>query len=76
MQGMPDIRDRLLATLDQLQLGVTEIMVHPGYDDEVLGAQDPFGAERETELAALRDPAVKARLEKGDVKLVSFGEVA
>ena len=63
------------ATLDQLPLGVTEIMVHPGYDDEVLAAQDPFRAERETELAALRDPAVKARLEKGDVKLVSFGEL-
>ena len=76
MQGMPDIRDRLLATLDQLQLGVTEIMVHPGYDDEVLAAQDPFRAERETELTALRDPAVKARLAKGDVKLVSFAEVA
>ena len=75
MQGMPDIRDRLLATLDQLPLGVTEIMVHPGYDDEVLAAQDPFRTERETELAALRDPAVKARLEKGDLKLVSFAEV-
>ena len=75
MQGMPDIRDRLLATLDQLPLGVTEIMVHPGYDDEVLAAQDPLRTERETDLAALRDPAVKARLEKGDVKLVSFAEV-
>jgi len=75
MQGMPDMRDRLLATLDQLPIGVTEIMVHPGYDDDVLAAQDLFRAERETELAALRDPAVKARLEKGDVKLVSFREV-
>ena len=75
MQGMPDIRDRLLATLDQLQIGVTEIMVHPGYDDEVLAAQDPFRSERETELRALLDPAVRARLAKGDVKLVSFAEV-
>jgi predicted glycoside hydrolase/deacetylase ChbG (UPF0249 family) len=75
MQGMPDIRDRLVATLDQLQLGVTEIMVHPGYDDEVLAAQDPFRTERETELAALRHPAVAARLAKGDVKLVTFREV-
>ena len=75
MQGMPDIRDRLLAALDQLQIGVTEIMVHPGYDDEVLAAQDPFRSERETELRALLDPAVRARLAKGDVKLVSFSEV-
>lgn len=75
MQGTPDIRDRLLATLDQLPLGVTEIMVHPGYDDEVLAAQDAFRKERETDLAALRDPRVKERLSRGDIKLVSFREV-
>jgi predicted glycoside hydrolase/deacetylase ChbG (UPF0249 family) len=72
MQGMPDIRDRLLATIDQLPIGSTEIMVHPGYDDEVLAAQDTFRAERTVELQALCDPAVAARLRKGDVKLVSF----
>jgi predicted glycoside hydrolase/deacetylase ChbG (UPF0249 family) len=75
MQGMPDIRDRLLATIDQLPLGVTEIMVHPGYDDEMLAAQDAFRAEREVEVNALCDPAVATRLAKGDVKLVSFREV-
>ena len=75
MQGMPDVRDRLLATLDQLQIGATEIMMHPGYADDASAAQDPFGAERETDLAALKDPAVIARLAKGDVKLVSFREV-
>jgi predicted glycoside hydrolase/deacetylase ChbG (UPF0249 family) len=75
MQGTPDIRDRLLATLDQLPIGVTEIMVHPGYDDETLARQDTFRAEREAEVKALCDPAVVARLGKGDLKLVSFREV-
>jgi len=74
MQGMPDIRDRLLATLDQLPIGSTEIMVHPGYDDEVLAAQDAFRAERTVELKALCDPAVVSRLQRSDVKLVSFRE--
>jgi len=74
MQGAPDIRDRLLATIDQLPIGATEIMVHPGYDDEVLAAQDVFRAERAVELSALCDPAVVERLRKGDVKLVSFRE--
>jgi hypothetical protein len=41
----------------------------------VLAAQDPFRSERETELRALLDPAVRARLAKGDLKLVSFSEV-
>jgi predicted glycoside hydrolase/deacetylase ChbG (UPF0249 family) len=76
MQGMADVRDRLLATLDQLPLGVTEIMMHPGYDDSVLASQDPYRLEREAEVKALLDPAVKARLAKGDVRLVSFREVA
>jgi len=76
MQGMPDVRDRLLATLDQLPLGVTEIMMHPGYDDTVLAAQDGYRVEREAEVKALLDPAVKARLTKGDMRLVSFREVA
>jgi len=75
MQGAPDIRDRLLATIDQLPIGATEIMVHPGYDDEVLAAQDAFRAERAVELHALCDPAVVARLQQGDVKLVSFREI-
>jgi predicted glycoside hydrolase/deacetylase ChbG (UPF0249 family) len=74
MQGMPDIRDRLLATIDQLPIGSTEIMVHPGYDDDVLAAQDAFRAERAVELKALCDAAVVARVRKGDVKLVSFRE--
>jgi len=73
MQGAPDIRDRLLATIDALPLGTTEIMMHPGYDDEVLAAQDPFRKEREAEVAALCDPEVATRLERGDVMLISFG---
>ena len=74
MQGTPDIRDRLLATIDQLPIGSTEIMVHPGYDDDVLAAQDTFRAERAVELKALCDSAVVARVRRGDVKLVSFRE--
>ena len=74
LQGAPDMRDRLLATIDQLPIGATEIMVHPGYDDDALAAQDAFHAERAVELSALCDPAVVARLRKGDVKLVTFRE--
>src|SRR5688572_8171575 len=75
MQGAPDMRDRLLATIDQLPIGATEIMVHPGYDDDGPAAQDDFHAERAVELSALCDPAVVARLRKGDVKLVTFREL-
>ena len=60
LQGAPDVRERLLATLDLLPRGATEIMLHPGYDDAVLAAQDPYRKEREAEVAALTVIAVRA----------------
>lgn len=76
LQGAPDVEARLLALLDRLPEGITEIMLHPGYDDATLAAQDPYRHEREGELAALRAPLLRARLERGDIRLVNFGELA
>jgi predicted glycoside hydrolase/deacetylase ChbG (UPF0249 family) len=75
LQGAPDVRERLLATIDLLPRGATEIMLHPGYDDEVLAAQDPYRHEREVEVAALTHKSVRARLERDDIRLVHFGEI-
>jgi predicted glycoside hydrolase/deacetylase ChbG (UPF0249 family) len=76
LQGAPDVEARLLALLDLLPAGATELMLHPGHDDAVLAPQDPYRLEREREVAALRAPAVLARLERGDVRLVSFAALA
>jgi predicted glycoside hydrolase/deacetylase ChbG (UPF0249 family) len=76
LQGAPDVEARLLALLDRLPGGATELMMHPGHDDAVLAAQDPYRMEREREVDALRSPAVRARLTRGDVRLVSFAELA
>lgn len=75
LQGATDVESRLLALLDRLPTGITEIMLHPGYDDATLAAQDPYRHEREREVAALRAPALRARLERGDIRLVNFGEL-
>lgn len=75
LQGAPDVRERLVTTIDQLSRGATEIMMHPGYDDAVLASQDPYRLEREAEVAVLCHPTVRARLERGDVRLVHFGEI-
>jgi chitin disaccharide deacetylase len=72
LQGAPDVEARLLALVDRLPPGATELMLHPGYDDATLAAQDPYRHEREREVAALRSPAVRARLERGDVTLTNF----
>ena len=76
LQGVTDVESRLQALLDRLPTGITELMLHPGYDDATLAAQDPYRREREREVAALRAPALRARLERGDIKLVNFGELA
>ena len=75
LQGRSDVEARLLALLDQLPVGATELMMHPGYDDAALAAQDPYRHEREREVAALRSPAVRARLARGDITLLRFADL-
>jgi len=64
---------QLLALLDSLAPGSTELMVHVGHADAELAALDPYTAPREAELAALTSPELRVRLERGDIELVNFG---
>lgn len=75
LQDAPDVERRLLALIDHLPDGITELMLHPGYDDAVLAALDSYRHQREREIAALTSPAVRERLRRPDVKLVSFAEL-
>ena len=75
LQGVPDVELRLLALLDRLPAGDTEIMMHPGYDDATLAAQDPYRAEREREVRALTSIAVCERLDRGDITLARFDQL-
>lgn len=75
LQGAPDVEHRLLMMLDRLPPGDTEIMMHPGYDDAVLAAQDPYRLEREREVGALNSLALCERLDRGDIKLVRFDQL-
>ena len=69
--GAEDFQRRLLALLDQLQPGTTELMVHPGYVDQDLSAWDAYTTGRERELAALCSLEVRDRVARGDILLVS-----
>jgi chitin disaccharide deacetylase len=75
LQGAPDLGRRLMALLDRLPPGATELMLHPGYDDAILAAQDPYRAERERELAVLTSSIVRGRLGRGDIRLVTFRDL-
>jgi predicted glycoside hydrolase/deacetylase ChbG (UPF0249 family) len=66
---------RLLDSLAALPVGeVTELMCHPGYFDAAL-AYSRYGREREVELAALRDPEVRATIERLDIRLCGFADL-
>jgi predicted glycoside hydrolase/deacetylase ChbG (UPF0249 family) len=66
------ITERLLDQLATLQLGVTELMCHPGYFDDDL-AYSRYGRQREVELAALCDPEARVTVERLDIQLCHFG---
>jgi chitin disaccharide deacetylase len=62
--------ERLLRQVAALPEGTSELMAHPGYAPSRV--RTSFGREREVELAALCDPAVRKALEAGGVSLVSW----
>jgi predicted glycoside hydrolase/deacetylase ChbG (UPF0249 family) len=57
----------------ELPKGLTEMACHPGYDD---GLETMYRVEREMEVAALCDEAVRRAVTENGVRLVNFGEVS
>jgi len=75
LTGRRDFKTRLLALLDRLGPGVTELMVHPGYPDADLATWARYVDGREVELAALLSAEVRERLGRGDIELMTFAEL-
>lgn len=61
--------ERLLSLIAALPPGCSELVCRPGRGSEKVGM---YGAEREAEVAALCDPAVRQALERERVRLRSF----
>jgi predicted glycoside hydrolase/deacetylase ChbG (UPF0249 family) len=64
--------DYLLHLLDALPSGTSELMCHPGYDEQAL-VSSTYRQERETELRLLTHPDVRRRVEHLGIELVTFG---
>jgi chitin disaccharide deacetylase len=68
--------EALIRLLRSLKPGLTEIMVHPGFEDSVLdGWTLSRQYERERELRALISPTVKALVTGYQIKLVTYPAV-
>jgi hopanoid biosynthesis associated protein HpnK len=66
----------IVAMLEDLPEGTSELMCHPGVCDAALeGAPTRLKREREREMAALIDPAVRRAVERGGVRLISYREL-
>lgn len=66
----------LLARLDRVGEGVTEIVAHPGEVDDQLRQLSSLLGRREVELAALTAPAARERVEARGIRLMHFGDLA
>ena len=75
LQGGRHVGARLVALLDRLREGSTELMVHPGHADQALCELDGYTWQRERELAALTSAAVRERLRDPAFSLVTFAEL-
>ena len=70
--GPESTRANLVGILKDLPEGTTELMCHPGY---ILDPDDGLGTVRETELALLMDPAIRAIVAAEGIQLVTFAQV-
>lgn len=71
-QFSPDVW-RLL--LNHLPPGTGEVMVHPGRPDGLNRSMTRLLAERQLELDALCDPAIKRLIQNNSVRLIHFGQL-
>lgn len=62
----------LVALLERLPPGLTELMVHPGYPDAELWARTRYAAGRERELLALTAPEALAVVRARGILLTSY----
>lgn len=68
--------ETLRGMIEALQDGTTEIMFHPGiYDDALRKTGTRLLIERELELRALTDPAVRETLAQCGVRIITYREL-
>jgi predicted glycoside hydrolase/deacetylase ChbG (UPF0249 family) len=70
-----DSVNQLLGYLENLQEGITELMCHPGYVDEVVLAFSKWTYGRELELHVFKDKRLIDKMQELDIQLVHFGFV-
>ena len=68
-------RETLQYILSHLRDGATELMCHPGYDDDLAREYSSTPPHRDRELAALQDPAVKEYVAARGIQRISYNDL-
>lgn len=76
LMASPRVEHDLDILLSTLPRGVTEIMLHPGYDSPELARVDRYRAPRERELRALTSPQLPERIARLGLELTDFASTA
>ena len=61
--------------MNHLKPGTTEVMMHPGVDNERLLKDCGWDHDYEAELASILSPEIMDMIRKKNVKVVNFGEL-
>ncbi len=69
----PDLKKLWIDTLSRLPAGITEIMVHPGYESK---ASDSYNKKREDEISALTDIELISHAREAGVEFTSFRKLS
>jgi len=67
--------ERIMRHLADIKEGISELMCHPGYADEVVCAVSTWTTERERELSVLTNPEVLAAIKRHRIILSHYGEL-
>ncbi|MCH9650632.1 MAG: ChbG/HpnK family deacetylase [Deltaproteobacteria bacterium] len=67
--------ENLLALLDNLPAGVTEVMCHPARVDDELRGGSGYSEERERELEVLTHPQVRSQVAALGIPSIHFGDL-
>lgn len=68
-------RETLVELINGLKEGVSELMCHPGYADNILRSDSTYSKRRELELDLLTDSGILALVGESKLPLITFGDL-
>lgn len=68
-------KEELLAILNRVGDGISEMMCHPGHVDGAFAKESVYNFQREREFQIITDPSIKQAVESQGIQLITFAEL-